>query len=1188
MVDGARVNLQPGGMSELLLSRGQSGITYQHQNQQLAAEQYRHETGWAAAALRVISRRVSAQPARVARRIKPGNKGGRTAAKEFVPPFLKSLANDPGLELVEDHPLLDAIMRPNPIMIHANLMAATVVSIELTGRCFWWITPDPEDDSRIQIWPVPSNWVRPVHEGKLFSGWKVRADGSFKEWDVPASQMIWFRYIDAGNPLGSRGTLQNQGRAVVADEQIAEAQRRAFQNGVWPGLAVVVGRLPGAGGMAGSGQRAVLTDTQRDDILDAFKKRFRGTYRYDEPMILDGFIEDVKKVTASNKEMDFLKSSESTQKRVLGGFGTPEASMGLLENANKASTAASDEILCKNVVNPILSLIGETITAWMAPFYETPSEATVFYIEPATAADPDFELNKTTTLTAGGIMLLNEARQREGLPRIKGGDCLVLNGQLIPATEEGKPGPDLVMPEPLPEPDFQDGDGEQAAVSEPPVEEEAKWFLAKRPAYYRAATVLTRQVILDEWLKRHSKEEDQFARQVGAVLLGESRLSARQVRSMFGSNVMTGTAEKIAGRVFSVPKAHKRMMAAVRPNVRRIAYRGALAEWDLHRPRRSTMDARVAAADWVEKRDDSAIEAVRQRLPASVRSRVDEEIAGILDRPFMLDLSETTRERIVTSLQHGLERGLTGDEMAEELEDIVGFAGGLSRGRAIARTETTRASNAGAEESRKELVDAGLVTGKTWLSIIDKDTRETHVEANDQTVKADEKFKVGDEEADYPGDPELSAEESINCRCTTISETVELPEEEGKAAVFRLWQKCGGPGGTPGPCPEGGKPEPAGDKPAGDSKPAAGGDGKPLGQDGVKSLAYRAGKAAQKTIDAVKEKIDQITNVPVLAQIKGGLRFVKGLSTKLHGKLAERYGGKTATAIMASGTVADFAILGAAKFTFPGASLVLSLPAVGVAEAFRQGRRLLGKDMEDPANWSEQELVDAFKAEVWKPLSEKYVAWMEEKREAMEEAFAEMESPPKSTALVTTSPAGEGNIVADDPELQLLGLAQMSLAGIQDSARARDQYMDLAEKTINGMVEVAKVRRSHPGAVVVQVNPTPVKAGDVHVYPAQVNVNPTPVSVLNEVKPTPVEVRAGDVHVHPANVNVNPTPVEVNNAPANVEFRAGDVHVPVPAVPKPQGFRTIVREFNADGVPCVIDKIPIPLEEESVHTSGQA
>lgn len=87
----------------------------------------------------------------------------------------------------------------------------------------------------------------------------------------------------------------------------------------------------------------------------------------------------------------------------------------------------------------------------------------------------------------------------------------------------------------------------------------------------------------------------------------------------------------------------------------------------------------------------------------------------------------------------------------------------------IARTETTAAANFAATVAGDT---SGVQMDKVWVSAIDSRTRRRpedqfdHYEMNGKKVPLDEAFDVNGEKMMYPGDPNGSAANNINCRCT--------------------------------------------------------------------------------------------------------------------------------------------------------------------------------------------------------------------------------------------------------------------------------------------------------------------------------------------------------------------------------------------------------------------------------------
>lgn len=136
-------------------------------------------------------------------------------------------------------------------------------------------------------------------------------------------------------------------------------------------------------------------------------------------------------------------------------------------------------------------------------------------------------------------------------------------------------------------------------------------------------------------------------------------------------------------------------------------------------------------------------------------------------RRHITEITETTRNQIITATQRGFDEGLGTDAIARVIRDVTP---GLSKSRAhiIARTETHGAANYGANAAAKE---TGLQILKEWVASQDERTREAHAEADGQTVQMDEPFIVGGEALMYPGDPGGSAENVVNCRCA-VAHTV--------------------------------------------------------------------------------------------------------------------------------------------------------------------------------------------------------------------------------------------------------------------------------------------------------------------------------------------------------------------------------------------------------------------------------
>jgi hypothetical protein len=84
------------------------------------------------------------------------------------------------------------------------------------------------------------------------------------------------------------------------------------------------------------------------------------------------------------------------------------------------------------------------------------------------------------------------------------------------------------------------------------------------------------------------------------------------------------------------------------------------------------------------------------------------------------------------------------------------------RSRVIARTEAHNASTAATQAAAEA---SEIPMKREWVASGGERTRSDHARANGQIVSMNQPFIVGGEELMYPGDPNGSAENVINCRC---------------------------------------------------------------------------------------------------------------------------------------------------------------------------------------------------------------------------------------------------------------------------------------------------------------------------------------------------------------------------------------------------------------------------------------
>jgi Phage Mu protein F like protein len=128
-------------------------------------------------------------------------------------------------------------------------------------------------------------------------------------------------------------------------------------------------------------------------------------------------------------------------------------------------------------------------------------------------------------------------------------------------------------------------------------------------------------------------------------------------------------------------------------------------------------------------------------------------------------ISRRYEQRARDVLTDAFREGLGEASTQKRLRSVLAGDIGVNAARRIARTETHTAASIGADEAA-DARDLDMM--KEWASTEDARTRPDHSAANGQTVTYNEHFVVGGETLDFPGDPNGSAEQIINCRCVVL------------------------------------------------------------------------------------------------------------------------------------------------------------------------------------------------------------------------------------------------------------------------------------------------------------------------------------------------------------------------------------------------------------------------------------
>ena len=156
------------------------------------------------------------------------------------------------------------------------------------------------------------------------------------------------------------------------------------------------------------------------------------------------------------------------------------------------------------------------------------------------------------------------------------------------------------------------------------------------------------------------------------------------------------------------------------------------------------------------------------RVPST--AELDDALGGYFDatRQLLDGAGDRLATQAAASLAEGVNAGESVEQLKRRMTAVFNRSGaqlGPVRADRIARTEATRAFNAGVQAAAEVITGPDRPLVKQWLTRLDEKVRKTHKKANGQIQLLGDPFDVGGFPMQYPGDPAAPADETVNCRC---------------------------------------------------------------------------------------------------------------------------------------------------------------------------------------------------------------------------------------------------------------------------------------------------------------------------------------------------------------------------------------------------------------------------------------
>jgi HK97 family phage portal protein len=644
-------------------------------------------------------------------------------------------------EYPANHPVNALLDSPNSAMAPEDLWKQFVTDLMLGGEEGLEVSRNATKTKALELWPrQPDQFTVKVesYRYKRVALYRIN-DGAGEPYIVPADEFIHFKFYNPMQPFRGLAPISAIRLSIIID-QLAQAWTRLFfRNQARPDFAIV----------APEG----TTKTEKDEMMRQLEVDFSSGTGVHKPIILEDGVTDIKTFSWAPKDLEWVTQREMSRDEVAAVFGVPDEMMGYGRDTYENFSTA-EKVLWTLTIVPICRFRDGTLTRYLrqikmlAPNERVETDTTDV---PQLQEDKTAKIDQITKLFGVGVPVDTASNYvGAGLPPIPGGKVGYLPIGLI---EVGKR-PALVAPAaaPAPKPAPEDAPEEDMPDMEDAPEGEGM------PAPGKS---LRKKDILEYGSSEHA--------QVYKALQDRIETPVRELKRI-------------------VKREFQRQQNEINRKLRDGKSYGR-GRWVKEPERIPTpqelFDLQAEIDQFIEAMEDTVFGAVEEIGAAEF---IGLGIAGVFDinRPevqaAVKHILQTVAEKTNNTTWNDLielfeEAEKAGEGIPQIMERLSAYYGDRKsdyQTERVARTTMVAASNEGSWEAWKQ---SEVVRGKTWISALQPGrTRDAHAAAHGQTVGLNEMFLVDGENLMYPGDPQGSPGNIINCLCAAIA-VVEGAEE---------------------------------------------------------------------------------------------------------------------------------------------------------------------------------------------------------------------------------------------------------------------------------------------------------------------------------------------------------------------------------------------------------------------------
>lgn len=312
---------------------------------------------------------------------------------------------------IESHPLLDLLDQPNTETTKSDSIYTIQSHKKLSGDAFW-LKLRGAGGQVVALRTLPPDKVnlilrKPDEKDPTVIqafNYKDVIDGNKIDITYDPKDIIHFKKPNPNNPFRGLGAVEALADDIDLDNLTIETTKKFFTNGAITNFVLSTD--------------AKINDDQLKRLRAELRSTNTGASNAYKAMILGGGLKPVD-ISYTNKEMQFLEQLAWYRDKIMIGFGNTKASLGLVDDVNRASHQGSIIEWQRNTVRPDMESIVNTLNEFLVP--EFGDNLVLGFCDPVPEDHSD-DIAEVKDLYPIGLLTLNEAREMVDLESVENGD----------------------------------------------------------------------------------------------------------------------------------------------------------------------------------------------------------------------------------------------------------------------------------------------------------------------------------------------------------------------------------------------------------------------------------------------------------------------------------------------------------------------------------------------------------------------------------------------------------------------------------------------------------------------------------------------------------------------------------------------------------------------------------------------